>query len=135
MYEIIRNVILSQSFILEDILAKIDIVWLQSKISNEQKEELVTLARENADMSSSVDILSKLQEIDERLKALEDKPADTPEEIETYEEYVPGKWYYTNDRVTFDGKNYICVAPAGVVCVWGPNEYPAHWQEITEESE
>ena len=42
--------------------------------------------------------------------------------------YQSGTWYYRGDRVTFDEKVYICVAPAGVVCVWSPSEYPVYWQ-------
>lgn len=59
--------------------------------------------------------------VDERLAALERtvKAAD----------YVPGTWYYRGDKVRFADAVYTCVAPAGVVCVWSPTEYPAYWQE------
>ena len=59
--------------------------------------------------------------VSERLAALERtvKAAD----------YVPGTWYYRGDKVRFEDVLYTCVAPAGVVCVWSPAEYPAYWQE------
>lgn len=59
--------------------------------------------------------------VDERLAALE-RTIQAPE-------YIPGTWYYRGDRVAFEGVMYTCVAPAGVVCVWSPAEYPAYWQE------
>ena len=54
----------------------------------------------------------------------------TEEPTESYEEYTVGKWYYNGNKVSFDGKNYNCIAPEGVVCVWSPTEYPAYWEEI-----
>ena len=48
MYEIIKNVILSKDFKLEDILNKIDTIWLQSKVTDDEKIELIDMARENA---------------------------------------------------------------------------------------
>ncbi len=48
MYEIIKNVILSKNYTLEDMLNKIDTLWLESKISDEEKTSLISLARDNA---------------------------------------------------------------------------------------
>lgn len=48
MYEIIKNVILSKNYKLEDMLNKIDTLWLESKISDEEKTSLISLARDNA---------------------------------------------------------------------------------------
>ena len=53
-------------------------------------------------------------------------------ETVVYPDYVVGKWYYRGDVVAFNGKNYTCIAPDGVVCVWSPTEYPVYWEQITE---
>ena len=106
-------------------------------------EELETLAREKANTDNSIDILNKLKEIDlkiqnydARITKLENPEQEEPEEpTEEYPEYVPGKWYYNGDTCSENGKNYTCIAPSGQVCVWSPSEYPAYWQEDTEESE
>lgn len=37
MFEIVKNVILSKSYKLEDMLNKINVLWLESKISDEEK--------------------------------------------------------------------------------------------------
>lgn len=44
MYEIFKNVINSKEYSLEDILKKIDTKWVQSEITDEQRDELITLA-------------------------------------------------------------------------------------------
>ena len=128
MYDIIKNVIESRKYELADMLKKIDAVWLQGILSDEGRAELIALARENAQVQHSSDIMRKLEELDLRVKALEEGKTEKP--TETHPEYVVGKWYYKGDKVTFDGKIYECVAPDGAVCTWNPNEYPAYWNVV-----
>lgn len=127
MYDIIKNVIDSGRFELVDILKKIDTIWLQGDITNEQREDLVELAREKADISQEVDILAKLEDHEQRLRKLEEGGSEPSDE---YPEYIIGRWYYKDDKITFNGKKYICIAPDGQVCTWNPNEYPAYWQLV-----
>ena len=53
MYEIFKNVIESKRYSLDDMLKKIDTLWVQGDITEEQRKELVTLAQTNADPSQS----------------------------------------------------------------------------------
>lgn len=159
MYEIIKNVIDSGRFELVDILKKIDTIWLQSDISDEQKDELVELAREKANPENS---FASLQEQIDKLaaelatvktqtqankadiKAIKNKLAETgtevpepePEPGEEYPEYKQPTGshdaYHKDDKITFEGKKYICIAPDGVACVWSPTDYPAYWQLVEE---
>lgn len=48
MYEIIETVINSGNFELNDILKKIDIIWLQGGITDNERMQLIESARENA---------------------------------------------------------------------------------------
>lgn len=128
MYEIIKSVIISGIYELSDILKKIDTIWVQGDISDEQRTELIDLAREKANVQNSVDLAKKIEELDKRVNALEQGSSDEP--TEEYPEYVVGKWYYNGDKISFNGKNYVCIAPEGVVCVWNPDEYPAYWEEV-----
>lgn len=128
MYDTIKSIINNGTYELNDILNKINVMWLQSKITEEQKEELTELARENANISSEVDVVTKLQELDERVKALENQEV-TPQP-EEYPEFVVGKWYYRDDKITFNGKKYVCIAPQGQVCTWSPEGYPTYWQLV-----
>lgn len=129
MYGIIKDVIASKNYELTDILAKIDKRCLENQITEEERDELQAMARENADVTNSVDVLAKLQELEMRIKTLEEKKADEPTE-ESIEEYVAGKWYYNGDKCSENGKNYICTAPEGKACVWSPSEYAPYWKEI-----
>lgn len=130
MYEIIKNVIQSGRYELTDILAKIDTLWVQSSLSDNERTELMNLARSGADPTQGVDVLAKLSDLDKRLKVLENAGTTDPEPGEEYPEYIPGKWYYKDDKCTYKGSKYICTAPAEVVCVWSPEEYPTYWQLV-----
>ncbi len=47
MYEIIKAVIESGRYELSDMLTKIDTLWIQDDIADDQKTELVALARQH----------------------------------------------------------------------------------------
>lgn len=141
MYTITKSVIESGNYELSDMLKKLDTLWVQGSITDAEHEELIALARENANVQQSMDIMAKIEELDKRVKALEDAmtnndSSDNEEETEptepTYPEYTAGNWYYTGDKVTFEGKVYECIAPDGVACVWSPTEYPAYWEELEQ---
>lgn len=105
-------------------------------LNEKEMEELEALAREKANVDNSIDIINKLKEIDLRLQKLESKEeTGEPTENEEYPEHIAGKWYYKDDKVTENGKKYICTAPEGEVCVWSPSEYPVYWQEVKETTE
>lgn len=53
MYEIIKNVILSGTYELTSMLKKIDTVWIQGDISDEQRKELIEMTQANANPENS----------------------------------------------------------------------------------
>ena len=157
MYEIIKNVILAENYELVDILKKINTVWIESNITDEQKQELDELARTNAKAENSyaplqeqidkafkeIDILkttveanavgmSALKEAVEKLGGKLENPVEEP--VEEYPEFVQPTGahdaYNIGDKVTYNGKKYICQING---CVWAPDVYPQGWQEVTEE--
>ena len=135
MQKIIEKVIESKNYELSDMLKKIDTLWVQGSIDDAMRKSLYDKARNNANVQRSLDILFKLEELDKRVKALEEanENAESEEPTETvYPEFVVGKWYYTGDRITFDGKSYECIAPENVACVWSPVDYPTYWEEAVE---
>lgn len=140
MYEIIKRVIASGQYDLTDMISKIDSIWIQGKLTNEQHDELIDLARGEADAIQSVDIMQKIADLDARVRALEAKDAETidpgnPDDSNVDEAVIPefaeGKWYYKHDAVKFNGSVYICIAPEGQACVWSPEAYPTFWQLVT----
>ena len=140
MYEIIKTVIESKRYELADMLEKIDTMWLQNEITEEQKIELVDLARENAKTENSYsDLQKQIEQAFSEIAALKvrvDKLDGTEPDHEEYPEYVQPTGshdaYHKDDKVTYKGKKYICIAPEDVAVVWDPETYPAYWQLVEE---
>lgn len=143
MYDVIKNVIESGRFELTDILKKIDTIWLQSDITDEQKTELVALAREKAEPSDSYATLQEqienafkeISDLKDRVSTLENGGGTEPEpEPDEYPEYKQPTGahdaYHKDDKITYNGVRYICIAPDGVAVVWNPDVYPAYWQKV-----
>ena len=154
MYEIIKNVILSKDFKLEDLLNKIDTIWLQSKITEEEKTELIDMARENALAENSYKPLQEqidkaFEEINTLketvnanaigMSALKDAIEKLGHQVEipetpTEEEYTlfvkpsgAHDAYKEGDKITYNNKKYVCKMNS---CVWNPDEYPNAWEEV-----
>lgn len=136
MYNIIKEVILSKHFELTSMLEKIDIIWLQGDITKEQKNELEILAREKADPTLSLDLKHQIEQLTinmqgliKRIEQLEAKSSVSPEipsnefpEFELHHAYING------DKVTFEGKKYICTLPEHTLTTtWSPKDYPPYW--------
>ena len=138
MFEIVKNVILSKSYKLEDMLLKINILWAEGSISDDERLSLISLARDNAVAENSYasnEIIFK--EIFTRLEKIENIVfKDDEEEVEEYPPFVKPNGahdcYNEGDKITYNEKKYICKINC---CVWSPDEYPAGWQEVVEETE
>ena len=129
MHNIVRDVIKTGRFELSDMLRKIDTLWAQGQLTDDQRTGLLVMAREQADPKMTVDLYQMVIKLERRVADLEagkapDKPA------EEFPEYVPGKVYNRGNGVTFGGGRYRCVAPEGAVCVWSPADYPAYWESV-----
>jgi hypothetical protein len=127
MFNITKKVIENRNYELSALLKKLNALWVQGSLSDEEREELIDLARKNAEVQHSVDVLSKLEELDKRVKALEEAKAEGGEPT-TYPDYEVGRWYYAGDKVMFEGVAYECIAPKGQVCTWNPKDFPSYWQ-------
>lgn len=154
MHDIIKSVIESGRYELSDMLKKIDTIWLQGDITDDQKANLVTLARSNATpensyaplqdqielafqqikelgetVSANAKGMSAIKEAVEKLGGAIEPPAVEP--AEEYPEYVQPTGahdaYNTGDKITYDGNKYECLMDG---CVWNPTEYPQGWQKV-----
>lgn len=141
MYEIIKDVINSKDYELKDILYKINKMYIESAITEEQKTELDNLARENANAENSYvsvqeqinniyTIIDKIQADIKELKG-EEEPI---EPIEEYPEFIQPTGahdaYNKGRKTTYKGEKYICLIDG---CVWVPDVYPQGWEKVVEE--
>ena len=144
MYDIIKNVIESKDYELRDMLYKINKMYIESYITEDQKSELDELARTNANAENSYEpIQEQIENINIRIDNLESRinklegtegePSEPSEE--EYPEYVQPTGahdcYNTGSKITFKGEKYTCLVDG---CVWSPEEYPQGWkkEEIVE---
>ena len=127
MFGTIERVINEGDFVLNEMLSKIDYFFAKGVLTEEEHKTLAERARSQAKPSKEADLFAKLQELEARVKALEEKSATNGEEESIVEDFVVGKWYYNGNKCLWEGKVYTCIAPEGTVCVWSPTDYPAYW--------
>lgn len=136
MYEIVKAVIKSRRFELKEMLRKIDVLWTQDELSDEQKFELQNMAREYADMSKGYASLEERVAALEAFRAQIEASGELPKVEENIDEYPPWKQpthnenaYKTGAKMTYtDGKKYECIAPEGYGVTYGPDVLPNMWE-------
>ena len=158
MYEIVKNVITSKRYALNDMLKKIDTLWAQNDITEEQRKELVALAQVNADpeqsnapLQTQINELAKqqsaLKETVDKLSLTVQKIKETVEsggtvvpepEPEPQEEYpvwepyngIPPVPYQKGSKCTHSGKKWESMVDNNV---WEPGAFgvgPEIWKEV-----
>ena len=109
-------------------------MWIESAITEEEKTELDSLARQNAKAENSYVPLQKqidklyidMKELEARVSLLEQETGqEEPTEPEPVEEYPLYKQptgahdaYNTGDKITYNNKKYVCKMDG---CVWSPD--------------
>lgn len=148
MYDVIKNVIESGRYELNDMLKKIDTIWIQGDITEEQKKELVMVAQANADPSqSNAPLQEQIEEISKKQIALEEtvralsatvqiiketvesggtvvpEPEPQPqEEYPAWEPYngIPPVKYQVGSKVAHNGKKWESMVANNV---WEPGAF------------
>lgn len=144
MYSVIKDVLNKESYELVDILNKINKLWVENNLTEEERDELVNLARSNAIPDNSyadnatqiANLFEYYQQLDSRVTALENNSGTIepiePEEWLTYIQPTGAyNAYKAGDKVMFQSKKYICQMDN---CVWDPLTYPSAW-ELVETTE
>ena len=138
-YEMIVEEINTGNYNLEDMILKIDRIWLEGAIDTTQREELKALAREHAVPEDSyatplqriLDLELSMKSLEARVKALEDGDTPTPDPDPEIPEWVQptGAYnaYNTGDKVRYKGHIYESIIDGNV---WAPDVYPAGWREF-----
>lgn len=130
---IFEQTILRGGFDLAEMLERIDTYNVESKITDEERESLYALAREHAAPQYNYD--AEIEAIWAAIRELQQAQEEGggTEPTDEWPEYVQPTGahdaYQVGDKVTFNGKRYVCKLAN---CVWSPDAYPAGWQEQSE---
>lgn len=136
MYDIAKNVIKSRNYELSDMLKKIDTMWIQGRIDESQKNELILLARENATPENSyAGLQEQINILRTELESIKKIMAgDSTDAVEEYPAYKQPSGdhdaYNSEDKVTYLGTKFICKMDG---CVWNPDVYPDAWERVENE--
>lgn len=146
MYEIIKQVIMSGSFKLADMQKKIDTLWVQGDLTEEQRTELIALMKEHlnpeTESPEQVELYKRLEErynkLDERVTKLENG-GGMPEppsgiEVPIWESWdgISNKYQY-GEVVTIDQKYYISEFQGQNTWMPGSMGTEGLWKEISKE--
>lgn len=146
MYKIVKNVIESGDFKLADMQTKIDTLWVQGDLTDEQRTELLALMKENVKPESETPEQTELyRQILEKYTALEDRVtklenggvAPEPPVGVVIEPWEP--WDGISDRykygavVTIDQKYYISTYQGQNTWMPGSMGTEGLWKEISKE--
>lgn len=145
-YEIIKNVIKSGDFKLEDMTVKINTYWIQGEISEEQKAELIALMKEHlspeTEMPEALQMCRALKEevesLKERVTKLENSGVATEPpagiEVPAWEPWdgISNKYQY-RAIVTIDQKYYISTYQGQNTWMPGGIGTEGLWKEISKE--
>lgn len=123
---IFEQTILRGGFDLAEMLSRIDLYNVEAKITDEERESLYTLAREHAAPQYNYDAeIEALWAAIRELQQAQEEGGGT-EPTDEWPEYVQPTGahdaYQVGDKVTFNGKRYVCKLAN---CVWSPDAYPA----------
>lgn len=151
MFEIIKNIIENGIFRVNDLTNKIDTLWAESKLNDEERNQLVQMMTDHLNPDSEVPELKDLYErLEARVTALEadvqalkggEEPGGGEEEpgtvtVPAWEAWdgISNKYQY-GAVVTHNGKYFLDVLQ-GMQNTWEPESAGVderYWKEITKE--
>ena len=134
MYEVFENAIQSGRFDLTDLTRKIGKYHVEGTLTDEQRDALITAAREKANPHNSYgEWQAEIDRIWEAIRKLQTAaPVEQPETpVDEYPAYVQPTGahdaYPIGAKVTYKSKRYVSKTAANV---WAPDVYPAGWEVV-----
>jgi gamma-glutamylcyclotransferase (GGCT)/AIG2-like uncharacterized protein YtfP len=100
-YGIIRSYVLTGDYVLEDVEGRINALWIEGKLTDEQRAEMLDLAADHAKDVFNTDVLARLADIELRVYNLE-HPVDIYPVWQTGQTSIRGQVYRYD--VTGDGE-------------------------------
>lgn len=99
-YELFKDVIGTGNYVVADMERKLDILFVENKLTEEQRTELLSMLYNNANDAQQIDIVTKLKELEDRIFALEH-----PSEEVVYPVWTSGYVTQKGEIVQFDYNN------------------------------
>ena len=134
MYTIFQDAINAGAFDLNAITRKISKYHIEGLLTDEQRDALMTAARDKADPKGSFG--SWQAEIAKVWEAIHDLQTAQPTQPDE-DEYPPFKQptgahdaYSEGDKFTYKDRRYVVTYPGIKTYVWNPDTYPAGVQEV-----
>lgn len=128
MKNVFKAVIEKGGYDLITILAKIDTLYIEGKITDEERTELCFLARRSPE--PQYDYKIEIEKLWEAVRALQNKETtegdtNTPEDFK--QPTGAHNAYMSGDIVNYNGKVYKSVIDNNV---WSPDTYPYGWEVV-----
>lgn len=136
MFETFQTIINAGGYDLADLTERIKTMYAMGELTEDEIEQLLEQARENAKPDDSyaplADRVKAIEEwettVEERLAKLE---GTSPEPGDEWPEYKQPTGehdaYHVGDKITYKGKHYTCIYDG---CVWTPDVYQQGWQIV-----
>ena len=119
---------------LEDVLHRIDVMYAAGRLTDDERTALYALARENA--KAEYDYAAEIEAIWAAIRELQASVGGSSGESDEWPAYQQPTGahdaYYAGDKITYNGKHYVCIMPENAACTYSPDVYPAGWQEVTD---
>ena len=129
-YELIGG----RQYDLEDVLHRIDVMYAAGRLTDDERTALYALARENA--KAEYDYAAEIEAIWAAIRELQASVGGSSGESDEWPAYQQPTGahdaYYAGDKITYNGKHYVCIMPENAACTYSPDVYPAGWQEVTD---
>ncbi len=141
MYGNLKRVILGGKYRLSEMVEKVNLMWAESLISDEERGELMELAQQNLNPATQAPemaelvqrLLERCDALEERVAALERGGVEGPAEADEWPEWRP--WDGISDRyqpgaqVTHRGVRYVSIYEGQNVWVPGALGSDALWRK------
>lgn len=119
MYDIIKNYIKTETYNLEELTKKIDKMYIEDKLTESERDELIQFATDNARDEKQVDLYKKLVDLEHRIVALETADFVVWENGYTTKQGETVKYDYNGDGeldlLRYDGgRSYTALSPGKI---------------------
>lgn len=117
--EIFKTVILNGNYNLDELTLKLDKMFIEGKLTEAERDELLALAINNVNDSAQIDFYTKLVDLEHRIVALETKDFVVWESGYTTNQGETVKYDYDKDGVLdllrYDGgRSYTSLSPGKI---------------------